>query len=61
MMTASGKLTNEQRLDLEFINRLRCETQHEHAQDQNIQCSFKLHMSRDFLQIKVTTLTKFDS
>ena len=36
MMTAGAKLTNEQSLHLEFINRFRCEAQHEHAQDWNI-------------------------
>ena len=36
MMTSSAKLTNEQSLHLEFINRFRCEAQHEHAQDWNI-------------------------
>ena len=35
-MTAGAKLTNEQSLHLEFINRFRCEAQHEHAQDWNI-------------------------
>ena len=36
MMTSGAKLTNEQSVHLEFINRFRCEAQHEHAQDWNI-------------------------
>ena len=36
MMTSSAKLTNEQSVHLEFINRFQCETQHEPGQDRNI-------------------------
>ena len=36
MMTSGAKLTNEQSVHLEFINRFRCEAQHEHVQDWNI-------------------------
>ena len=35
-MTSGAKLTNEQSVHLEFINRFRCEAQHEHVQDWNI-------------------------
>ena len=35
-MTSGAKLTNEQSVHLEFINRFRCEAQHEHGQDWNI-------------------------
>ena len=36
MMTSSAKLTNEQSLHLEFINRFQCGSHHEHGQDWNI-------------------------
>ena len=36
MMTSSAKLTNEQSLHLDFINRFQCGSHHEHGQDWNI-------------------------
>ena len=36
MMTSSAKLTNEQSLHLEFINRFQCGSHHEHGQGWNI-------------------------